>query len=67
MMNDYLFTMLVRQRHEQMIAEVKADRAWQLEWRHKICRIIHILSSFIKDREIPISNQAPPVNERNLA
>jgi len=67
MMNHYLFTMLMRQQHEQMIAEVRAARAWQLEWQRKICRILHILSSFIKDREISVLNQAPIVNERNHA
>ena len=67
MMNHYLFTMLMRQRQEQIIAEVRAARDWQLEWQQKICRILHILPSFIQDREIPISNQAPIVNERNHA
>jgi len=66
-MNHYLFTMLMWQRQEQTIAEVRAALAWQLEWQRKICRIIDILRSFINDREIPISNQAPIVNERNHA
>ena len=67
MMNDYLFTILMQQRHEQIIAEVRADRVWQLEWQRKFRRILHILLSFLKETEILISSQAPTVNERNCA
>jgi hypothetical protein len=64
-MDDHFLRLLMRQRQEQMIAEVRAARACQLEWQHKIRRILNILPSFIKDRKIPISNQAPIVSEGN--
>lgn len=67
MLNHYLFVMIRRQRDAQTIAEVKAARAWQLGWQRKISRTFRIVTSFIKDREITISNQAQIVHERNHA
>jgi hypothetical protein len=67
MMNDFFFPILMRQRHEQITDEVDAARAWQLEGQRKICRIRHRLPAFLKESEIPISNQVPIANERNSA
>ncbi len=65
MMNDNFLKILIRQRHEQIMAEYRGSRLPQPEWPTMICWMNHILRLFLPAEKNLDSNQAPILDERS--
>jgi len=65
MMNDYFLKILIRQRHEQIMAEYRGTRLPQPEWPPITCWMNHILCLFLPTGKTLDSNQPSILDERN--
>ncbi len=66
MMNDYLLKILIRQRHEQILAECRGTRLPQPEWPGMKCKISHILRLFLPAGKTFDSSQPPALDEKSI-
>ncbi len=64
-MNEYFLKILIRQRHEQIMAEFRRTRLPQPEWPPMTCWMSHILRLFLPAEKLLHSNQPPVLDKRS--
>ena len=65
-MNDYFLEIWIRQRHEEINAELGVIRRPQQKRQRMTCRMIHIFRSFLPGGKMPVVKRSPVVEERDI-